>query len=184
MIGRCKLPTANHGVDPGSNGSSRPSPSDDFALTDETSEASRSIWSVRGLERVESISWGCRTAIFSGATNRKTPSGDSIRRVAAVKRLISFHGATNWAAGAKARGAAERPEAAVPPRSRNVEVGGSGGYGRMGTCGGRPPTAGERDCGAVAGRSRPTIPCTCAKVTPQSKKPAALAADGGDSVCR
>jgi hypothetical protein len=42
---------------------------------------------------------------------------------------------------------AERPEAA-----RTVEVGGRGGSGWTGTCGGRPPAAGKRDCGAVAVR--------------------------------
>jgi hypothetical protein len=54
----------------------------------------------------------------------------------------------NRTADAKARGAAERPEAAVSPRSRYVEVGGSGGYGRTGTCGGRPPAAGQARGGA------------------------------------
>jgi len=42
--------------------------------------------------------------------------------------------------GAKAEGEQREPEV--------VEVGGRGGSGRMGTCGGRPPAAGKRDCGA------------------------------------
>jgi hypothetical protein len=50
----------------------------------------------------------------------------------------------------KARGGPERPQAAVAARSRNLDGGQApsgvrrwgGGYGWMGTCGGRPPAAG------------------------------------------
>jgi hypothetical protein len=62
---------------------------------------------------------------------------------------------------AKAEADAERPEAAGAAGPRSVEVGGRGGYGRMGTCGRRPraggrPSDGRCGGGAVGGEASPS----------------------------
>ena len=114
----------------------------------------RPVCDVRGYESRDSIVFDTKSICCRLATDRETPSGGLIRWVAAVLRFILCSKATIRRGRRRARTAGAK--ARRSQRDRPVRGGGWAWRvpGWTGTCGGRSPAAGERDCGAVGGVER------------------------------